>query len=349
MYKAFFGLTRNPFGMAPDAEFLFLTGKHREAVAGLTYAITSRKGFLVLSGQVGTGKTTVLNWALSRLSGTKVATSVILNPVLTSNEFLETVMLGFGMQEIPDSRPRRFRKLEDFLCGVAARGGAAALVVDEAHKLTPELLEEIRLMGNYERNGEKLLQILLIGQSEIDDLLNRHDLRQLKQRICVRLTVEPLDRAELDRYIQYRWKKAGGQEPPFPPEVVSRIFYWSGGIPRLVNSLSDNALMLAFADNLKCLEVEHIDSVAQDLQLMPPARTAIQSAPVRVDKPAAPELSRAASELSREVAREATREVAREAASFVPPVKLVTLERYHEESEKAAPLLIRWAAKLGLA
>ena len=330
MYRTFFGLTRNPFGMAPDSEFLFLTGKHREAIAGLTYAITERKGFLVLSGEAGTGKTTVLSWVLSRLEGPKVTTSVILNPMVTANEFLETVLLGFGVNEIPQSRPRRFRILEDLLRSVAEKGHVAALIVDEAQKLTPELLEEIRLMGNYERNGEKLLQILLVGQSEIDDLLNRPDLRQLKQRICVRLTVEALERQELDKYIRYRWKKAGGQDAPFSPEVVSRILHWSGGIPRLVNALSDNALMLAFADNQKSVSVEHIDSIAKDLQLVAPVRNSGTASQVIAEKPKIPP------------------EIPNDSGHFVPPVRMLTLERY-ENPEKTAPLLVRWAGKLGLA
>jgi general secretion pathway protein A len=329
MYNAFFGLTKNPFGMAPDPNFFFLTGNHREAVASLTYAITERKGFLVLSGPVGAGKTTVLNWVLSRLSGAKIQTSVIHNPLLNANEFLEAVMLGFDLKDIPDSRPRRFIRLRDHLRETAEKGWPAALIIDEAHALSPELLEEIRLIGNYEHNGEKLLQILLIGQSEIDALLNRPDLRQLKQRICVRAAIEPLSRAELDRYILHRWKKAGGGDPPFPADVVNRLFYWSGGIPRLVNSLADNALLLAFAENQKVLNVENIDSVARDLQLTSPVESAV-GAPRTVSAPAAP-------------------------PPIVPanttppkPIDLKTLERY-EKPAKPAPFFIRWAGKLGLA
>ena len=330
MYRSFFGLTKNPFGMAPNPEFLFLTSKHREAVAGLAYAISGRKGFLVLSGEAGTGKTTVLTWMSTHLSRWRVATSTMLNPMLTPNEFLEAVMLGFAIKDIPESRPRRFASLAFFLYSVAEEGRTAVLIVDEAHKLTPELLEQIRLLGNFERKGEKLLQILLIGQSELDDLLNRPDLRQLKQRVCVRLTIEPLTRTELDQYIRHRWQKAGGGEPPFSAEAISRIFYWSGGIPRLVNSLADNALLLAYAEDQKTLETGYIDSAARDLQLSPPDGTA----------PAAPQ--------SAPAEPVAQPEPPKEPVAFVPFVRLATLERY-ETPSKSAPFLVRWAGKLGLA
>jgi general secretion pathway protein A len=330
MYRSFFGLTKNPFGMAPNPEFLFLTSKHREAVAGLAYAISGRKGFLVLSGEAGTGKTTVLTWMSTHLSRWKVATSTMLNPMLTANEFLEAVMLGFAINDIPESRPRRLSSLAFFLYSLAEEGRTAVLIVDEAHKLTPELLEQIRLLGNFESKGEKLLQILLIGQSELDDLLNRPDLHQLKQRICVRLTIEPLTRAELDEYIRHRWQKAGGGEPPFSPEAINRIYYWSGGIPRLVNSLADNSLMLAYAENKKALEPCYIDSAARDLQLSPIGGAALAAPKPKPVEPVAPP------------------EPSVEPISSVPFVRLATLERY-ESPAKSAPFFVRWAGKLGLA
>ncbi len=339
MYNAFFGLTKNPFGMTPDSEFLFLTSKHREALAGLTYAIVERKGFLALSGLAGTGKTTLLTWVLERLSQKHVETSVIFNPMLTKSEFLESVLLGFRFSEIPDSKPRRLRKLEEFLVSTNESGKVAALIIDEAHKLTPELLEEVRLMGNFERAGEKLLQILLIGQSELDDLLNRPDLCQLKQRICVRLTIEPLERPVLEHYIQHRWLKAGGKKAPFPPEVIDRLFHWSGGIPRVINALADNALMLAFVDNETILRTEHVDSAAADLQLtvetvVKPATVPVISAAVKTAVPT-PAISVATP------AREASEPT-------IAPVRVRNLERY-DAPQKSGSLLARWAMKLGLA
>jgi general secretion pathway protein A len=341
MYNAFFGLKKNPFGMSPDSEFLFLTARHREAVAGLTYAITERKGFLALTGPVGTGKTTALTWVLERLSRKHVNTCVILNPMLTQGEFLETVLLGFGIGEMPDSKPKRLRMLENFLVSTNESGKTSALIVDEAHKLTPELLEEIRLMGNFERCGEKLLQILLIGQSELDDLLNRPDLCQLKQRICVRLTIEPLDRSELEHYVQHRWAKAGGQNAPFPPRVIDRLFHWSGGIPRLVNAVSDNALMIAFAENQTVLRTEYIDSVAQDLRLVAPVAKE-PAAPAKSDLVEAKASPLAASAGSSKLPLKDTPEMT------VRPIRMMTLERY-DSPPKAASFLARWAGKFGLA
>lgn len=330
MYKPFFGLTKNPFGMSPDSDFLFVTSRHREAIAGLAYALCERKGFLALSGPVGTGKTTVLTWVLEHLSSERIETSVILNPVLTADEFMEMVLLGFGISEIPEGKPRRLRKLEDFLLRTHESHKVSALIVDEAHKLSPELLEEIRLLGNFERSGQKLLQILLIGQSELDDLLNRPDLCQLKQRICVRLTIGPLDRSSLANYVQHRWLKAGGQKTPFSPAVIDRLFQWSGGVPRVVNALADNALMLAYAENQAVLRVEHIDSVARELRLVAP----VLRETVAPAEPVAAIPSRAAREDVPE--------------KGVEPTRKVTVE-CGDQRPKAASFFSRWAGRLGLA
>src|ERR1700733_1740666 len=175
MYTAFFGLTKMPFNMTPDPAFLFLTEQHREALAGLTYAILDRKGFLALSGMAGAGKTTLLAWVLEKLPVTKVRSSVILNPTLTPSEFLELAMLDFGLTDIPTSKAHRLWSLQKFLLAGQREGKVSVLIVDEAHKLSPEVLEEIRLLGNFECADEKLLQVVLIGQSELDEVLNRPD------------------------------------------------------------------------------------------------------------------------------------------------------------------------------
>ncbi len=221
MYIEFYGLARPPFKMTPDPAFLFLTKQHREALAGLTYAILERKGFLVLSGIAGSGKTTLLAWILQKLPAARVHSSVVLNPTLTPDEFLELVMLDFGIPEIPASKAQRLWTLQKFLTQSRNSGKVNVLIVDEAHKLTPQLLEEIRLLGNFERADEKLLQILLIGQPELDELLGRADLWQLKQRVSVRVQLEPLSAGEIDLYIQHRWRVAGGAaNPAFAPEAV---------------------------------------------------------------------------------------------------------------------------------
>jgi general secretion pathway protein A len=266
MYTTFFGLQKQPFNLTPDPAFLFLPPKHREALAGLTYAILERKGFVALTGDAGTGKTTLLNAALSRLPGDRVESSVILNPTLTASEFLEAVLLDFDLPDVPASKAQRLWKLQDFLAKVHHQNRLAVLVIDEAHKLSLEVLEEIRLLGNYEGGTDKYLQILLLGQSELDGLLNRQDLRQFRQRIALRLYIDPLTPAEVPQYILHRWAKAGGREvPPFTSEAIRGITEWSQGIPRLVNSLCDSALLMAFGDESPLVGIDYVRDAAVNL------------------------------------------------------------------------------------
>lgn len=268
MYEQFFNLERHPFSMTPDPGVLFLTPQHREALAGLTYAILGRKGFVVLTGDAGTGKTTLLARVLQYLPARRIRSSVILNSTLTPAEFLEMAMLDFGLTEIPQSKAQRVHRLQQFLLEAHAAGEISALVVDEAHKLSPEVLEEIRLLGNFENANEKLIQILLIGQNELTGVLNREDLRQFKQRIAVRLRLEALTKEDVVQYIKHRWTKAGGkQPPPFPADVIERIYACSRGIPRVVNVICDNALMLAFAKGHNTVALEHVAEATRDLDL----------------------------------------------------------------------------------
>jgi general secretion pathway protein A len=292
MYNDFFGLRKNPFSMAPDPDCLFLTPQHREAVAGLAYAITSRKGLVVLTGEVGTGKTTVLARVLKFLPANQVRFSVILHPTLSTDEFLEMAMLDFGIGPIPASKAQRLYKLQHCLLDRMREGKTAALIVDEAHKLSREVLEEIRLLGNFDHGDRKLLQIVLVGQSELDDLLRREDLRQLKQRIAVRMSLKALTVDEVRQYIRFRWSQAGAvQEAPFSDAVMGEICRWSMGIPRLINAICDQTLLLAFADQTRAVEIKHVVEAATDLDLAAPARpeaaVAPSVAPKAVPKPVA--------------------------------------------------------------
>jgi general secretion pathway protein A len=270
MYKAFFGLQKAPFHLTPDPEFLYLTAQHREALAGLTYAILARKGFVVLTGDAGTGKTTLLTRILEHLPQSRIQSSVIVNPTLTPSEFLEAALLDFGFKEIPSSKAQRIAMLQSFLWQGHREGKVNALIVDEAHKLNLDLLEEIRLLGNFESANEKLLQIVLVGQSELDQLLNGENLRQFKQRISMRLAIAPLAGAEIGEYIQYRWMKAGGSEAPFSPDAVAGIAQASEGVPRVINVLCDGSLIEAFANASSSVEMRHVLAVCQDLQLAGP-------------------------------------------------------------------------------
>ncbi len=322
MYGQFFGLRKAPFNLTPDPEFLYLTPQHREALAGITYAILARKGFVVLTGDAGTGKTTLLTRILQHLPVTRVNSSVIVNPTLSAAEFLEAALLDFGFTDVPPSKPRRIAALQSFLCNAAREQRISALVVDEAHKLSLEVLEEIRLLGNFESASEKLLQVALVGQSELDDLLDRDQLRQLKQRIALRVAIQPLSEAEVPRYIRHRWVKAGGAEPPFSLEAVAGIQRASGGVPRVINVVCDNALMQAFADGSASVEVRHVLGACRDLRLA-----------TEVPAPLAPPKIPSA-----------------EAPAPTPPAdayQMKTLERYRASAAQPS-LMARLAAKLGI-
>lgn len=268
MYNEFFGLQKAPFQLTPDPTFLYLTEEHRDALAGLTYAIMGRKGFVVLTGDAGTGKTTVLTRILGYLPVTRIQFSVIVNPTLTPTEFLEAALLDFGFTDIPASKPKRIAMLQNFLWKGHCEGKVSVLVIDEAHKLSTEVLEEVRLLGNFESAGEKLLQIVLVGQSELDELLNRENLRQLKQRISLRLAITALAEEDVKRYVEHRWVKAGGNRAPFSPDALASVANASSGIPRLVNVICDNALLEAFEDTSRTVELRHVVSACKGLRLL---------------------------------------------------------------------------------
>ena len=320
MYNAFFSLRKKPFNMTPDPGFLFLTAKHREALVGLTYAILDRKGFAVLTGDAGTGKTTLLARLLQEVPAAKMQSSVILNPTLTPAEFLELALLDFGVPWVPASKAQRLDKMQRLLLAGQRAGKISMLVIDEAHKLSLDVLEEIRLLGNFEQGDQKLLQILLVGQNELGDLLERSDLRQLKQRIALRFTIEALSPDEVDQYIRYRWTTAGGaQAVPFAPAVVTQIAHCSQGIPRVINAICDNALMLAFSEGATAVGENHIREAAADLKLSLPA------------PPPAPAQAEAALE-----------------PMVLEPLTLRTLERYGNGNGATRSFFGRWAGRLGL-
>src|SRR5258708_6851651 len=268
MYHAFFGLQRDAFSMTPDPSFLFFTDKHREALAGLLFAVSSRKGFLVLTGDAGTGKTTLLSRIMTSMPPEKAHFSFVLNPTLTAPEFLEMILLDFGVEKVPESKSQRLMLLQQLLLRGDRDGRTSVLIIDEAHKLTTERLEEVRLLTNFETAEHKLLQIILAGQTELTELLNREELRQLKQRIAVRVGVAALSVPEVSQYVQSRWTRAGASSDlPFTPEALRLIAGYSRGIPRVINAICDNSLMNAFGDDTRVIESRHIVEVASDLQL----------------------------------------------------------------------------------
>ena len=280
MYESYFSLEKNPFAMTPDPAFLFQTPNHREALAGLVYSVLEKKGFVVLTGDAGTGKTTLLSRMLRTIPSEKVAFSLVLNPTLGVRQFLESALLDFGIEDVPESKVHRLLRLQRFVMTAHDSGRTCVLVVDEAHKLSPEVLEEIRLLTNFENAEHKLLQIVLAGQSELRDTLNSDNLRQLKQRISVRCELKPLSAVEVFEYIRFRWMKAGGgQQPPFDEEAIRVIVNVSRGIPRVINSVCDSALVLIFGAGDPVVTGAHARQVAGDLDLseLPPSKVLNQS------------------------------------------------------------------------
>ncbi len=340
MYNQFFGLSKEPFSMTPDPSCLFLTPAHREALAGLTYAILSRKGFVVLTGDAGTGKTTLLRRVFGSIPSARIRFSMVLNPTLTPSEFLELALHDFGIRDIPDSKAQRLILLQQFLLEAHEKRQQAVLVVDEAHKLPLDVLEELRLLSNFELAETKLLQIVLAGQTELADLLDRQDLRQLKQRISVRLAIHPLSPTGVEHYIAHRWQKAGATRAhPFKAEAVAHIAQCSHGIPRLVNALCDNALMLAYATGDTSIGIEQIIEVSKDLGLAEGPRAG-------AERQSPPATTRGELKRSTPVALNGHSNGLPEGTTPAPTL-IPTLERYKSNASNPSRLK-RLAFKLGL-
>lgn len=269
MYEDSYGLRYRPFGIAPDPQFLFLTGQHREAATGLIYAILKHRGLMTLTGEAGTGKTTVIRAVLSAIGACSVQVAYVPVPTLSAAEFLEFVLLQFGLVNLARAnKAERLLLFERFLLKANQENRTAVLIVDEAHKLSKELLEEIRLLTNYNTPHGGLIQVVLAGQTELDELLRDADMAQLKQRVAYRFTLRPLAREEVREYIAYRWSRAGGNgQAPFEEEALEAVARYSGGIPRLINAICDNALMMAFAEGMPAVSASTVHAVARELDL----------------------------------------------------------------------------------
>jgi general secretion pathway protein A len=268
IYTANFALTRNPFALTPDPGALFGSPCHKEAIAGLTFGIQNRKGFMVLTGEAGTGKTTVLNATLEALRKENLLSAWVIHPSLNADEFLEYALHDMGIDPVPVGKTQRLIAFQQLVTETYRAGGTSVLIVDEAHLLTREVLEEIRLLSNFESYDEKMLQVILCGQEELSALLGRHDLRQLKQRVALWLELRPLSDEQLLQYIEHRWFLAGGVHPaPFTSAAMEALSAHSQGIPRVANALCDGALVVAAALRSNIVNAEDVVDVARDLRL----------------------------------------------------------------------------------
>jgi type II secretory pathway predicted ATPase ExeA len=269
MYKRFYNLQRNPFEITPDPSFLFATKKHNEALAALYYGVRRRKGFVVMTGEVGTGKTLLVRCLLEILNRANVANAYVFNPRLSPVEFLQYIAGDFGLATAGKNKSELLLGLSNYVIARHQKSLTTVLVVDEAHHLSTDLLEEVRLLTNLETPQEKLLQILLVGQPELDEKLDAIDLRQLKQRIALRSYLGALSLDETKGYMHRRLQLAGNPDPVhlFPMDTVIEVHRHSRGIPRLINTLCENALIHGYAQQAQSVTPEIVEGIAADFRL----------------------------------------------------------------------------------
>ena len=266
MYLSFFGFKEAPFNITPDPRFLLFTRHHREAFDHVLYGIENRKGFIELTGEVGSGKTTICRAVLTQLA-TNVRTALILTPWLTESQLLRAIINDFGLSVKGRDRLAHIEALNDFLLNQLREGNNVALIIDEAQDLSVEVLEQIRLLSNLETDQHKLLQIVLCGQPELKERLNRPELRQLRQRITVRYHLFPLTEEELRQYIDHRLRTAGSDgSVSFSPEAVHGVFKYCRGIPRMANAVCDVAMLAAYVARSRIVEYDCVKQAIKQLE-----------------------------------------------------------------------------------
>jgi general secretion pathway protein A len=265
MYTEFYGLGEKPFSLTPDPRFLFLSASHREALAHVLYGIDQGEGFISVTGEVGTGKTT-LCWTLLERLGPDTEVAFVFNPTLSGEELLRAISVEFGLPSEGLSRAQLGDQLNRFLLEQRRGGRRVLLIIDEAQNLQPQTLEEIRLLSNLETTTSKLIQILLFGQPELDDMLESAELRQLRQRITVRYRLHALARGEARDYVRHRVRvAAGGDREIFTAGALREIERRGRGIPRLVNLLADRALLAGYAEGAPFVDRPQVDRAAREI------------------------------------------------------------------------------------
>lgn len=268
MYEAFFGLRENPFGTTPDPRYLYKSGAHREALAYLAHGIFLKKGFLALTGEVGVGKTTVVR-AFVQTFHPCLDVSFVINTRVDFREMLFMLLTDFGVEIKSESKVVMLSQLNEFLIKRYADNQNPVLVIDEAQNLSPDVLEELRMLSNLETNQQKLIQIVLVGQPELGDILQRDDLRQLRQRIPGVCRMQLLSRDEVYRYIRYRLAVAGltNGQLVFSESAIDEIYEYTSGTPRLVNMLCDRALLHTYLQKMRAVDVDVMSASAHELGL----------------------------------------------------------------------------------
>ncbi len=275
MYKSFFKLRRDPFTSSPDPRFVYMMPHTREALAALRYGISAHKGFLVLTGEVGTGKTTLLRYAISSFNPNRILSSFVFNPRLEVLDFLEFVLIDFGITPVSRTKSSMLQQLNRWLVEQYRQNRTCVIIIDEAQNLSWELLEEIRLLTNLETSSDKLLQIVLSGQPELEDKLKQNNTRQLRQRVALWCRTKPLDPDEIGPYIKTRLEIAADTQASdenarpavFSPDVVELIHKASRGIPRLVNLICEHSLIFSYVYQQHTITESTVKAVLQDLEL----------------------------------------------------------------------------------
>src|SRR2546426_4195712 len=268
MYKSYFGLKENPFNVNPDPRYLFLTEEIKEALSGLMYGVQNRKGFITLTGEVGTGKTTLVNSLLAWLQQRRVRTAFLFNSRMNTHQLFDFILAEFGISCESRTKSQQLMRLNQRLLERYRAGETAVLIVDEAQNLTYPVLEEIRLLTNLETSTEKLLQIVLSGQQELEEKLKLPELRQLRQRIMLRCKTSLLSKEQTHDYIAERLRIAGASgELIFSPKAVETIHLYSLGIPRVVNLLCEHSLINAYVEQQRPIGPNIVEDVAHEFQL----------------------------------------------------------------------------------
>ena len=268
MYESYFGLEKNPFSLVPDPQYLYLGTSHREALSQLLYGIKEKKGFIVLTGEVGTGKTILLHYLLDKINTNGETKAVFLfNPKLSVDDFIHYILRDLGVDAENATKGKALHLLNQTLRTILQKGGQFILLVDEAQALDQDLLEEIRLLSNLETTQARMIQIVLVGQPELDEFLKQPRFRQIKQRINLRYQLQPLSYKETQEYIAKRLNITGAKSPLFTKRAVKEIYCYSRGIPRLINILCDNSLLNAFAADQPVVDLDCVEEAANDLNI----------------------------------------------------------------------------------